>query len=262
MCDGKMNETRERALNLWDKRIRKEKQMRTFFRRWILVAFTLMLAFTGTTYAEAANAPGEDALIEINSQIEYPKQGEYLDEYIYATVKAPGGHSVYGYGSADHQGTTYTVMNGERVRVIARRKDYSCVIVMSQGKARWIRTEYLQEDGVEFARQNAPSEEDLKEIKSGIEYPKADEYLQDYVYATVKAPKGHSVLGFGSADHQGSSYPVLDGEVVKVLAERKGYSCCIVLSQNKGRWINSDYLVPAAEFQAEDLAALLSGLDQ
>ena len=84
-------------------------------------------------------------------------------------------------------------MNGERVRVIARRNDYSCVIVISEGKARWIRTEYLLEDGEEAVNQDIPSEKDLKEIKSGIEYPKADEYLQDYVYATVKAPKGHSV---------------------------------------------------------------------
>ena len=263
--DGETNETREQCFGFMgqkNQKIRKGKQMRTNFKRWILVAFTLTLAYSGRVCAEAANAPGEDALIEINSQIEYPRQGEYLDEYIYATVKAPGGHSVYGYGSADHQGTSYTVMNGERVRVIARRNDYSCVIVISEGKARWIRTEYLLEDGEEAVNQDIPSEKDLKEIKSGIEYPKADEYLQDYVYATVKAPKGHSVLGFGSADHQGSSYTVLDGEVVKVLAERKGYSCCIVLSQSKGRWINSEYLVPAAEFQAEDLADLRSGLNK
>ena len=50
--------------------------MRTNFKRWILVAFTLTLAYSGRVCAEAANAPGEDALIEINSQIEYPRQGE------------------------------------------------------------------------------------------------------------------------------------------------------------------------------------------
>ncbi len=90
----------------------------------------------------------------------------------------------------------------------------------------------------------APSEEDLRAINSGIEYPRADEYFDHYVYAVVRAPHGHSVLGFGTARHDGSSYTVLDGEEVIVLAERKGYSCCIVVSQQKARWINSEYLVP------------------
>ena len=87
-----------------------------------------------------------------------------------------------------------------------------------------------------------PSAADLEAINSGIEYPREDEYHDSYEYAIVKAPHGHSVYGFGSADHLGSSYTVLDGEKVLVLADRKGYSCVIVLSQNKGRWINSNYL--------------------
>ena len=87
-----------------------------------------------------------------------------------------------------------------------------------------------------------PSAADLEAINSGIEYPREDEYKDSYEYAIVKAPHGHSVYGFGSADHLGSSYTVLDGEKVLVLADRKGYSCVIVLSQNKGRWINSNYL--------------------
>lgn len=89
-----------------------------------------------------------------------------------------------------------------------------------------------------------PSAADLEEIGSQIEYPKGNEFFDEYRYATVKAPHGHSVFGFGSADHLGSSYTVLDGERVLILAERKGYSCVIVLSQHKGRWINSDYLIP------------------
>ncbi len=87
-----------------------------------------------------------------------------------------------------------------------------------------------------------PSAADLEAINSGIEYPREEEYKDSYEYAIVKAPHGHSVYGFGSADHLGSSYTVLDGEKVLILAERKGYSCVIVLSQNKGRCINSQYL--------------------
>ena len=90
----------------------------------------------------------------------------------------------------------------------------------------------------------APSEADLRAINSGIEYPKADEYFDHYVYAVVRAPHGHSVLGFGTAKHDGTSHTVLDGEEVKILAERNGYSCCIVISQQKARWINTEYLVP------------------
>ena len=89
-----------------------------------------------------------------------------------------------------------------------------------------------------------PGPQDLQEISSQIEYPKKDDYLENYQYAVVRAPRGHSVFGFGSADHQGSSYTVLNGEKVKILAEREGYSCVIVLSQSKGRWINTKYLIP------------------
>ena len=103
-----------------------------------------------------------------------------------------------------------------------------------------------------------PGAHDLQEISSQIEYPREEEYFKEYRYAEVRAPGGHSVFGFGSADHLGSSYTVLNGEKVKILAERKGYSCCIVLSQSKGRWINSNYLVPLEddEFAPEEWVQL------
>lgn len=88
-----------------------------------------------------------------------------------------------------------------------------------------------------------PGRADLEAVGSGIEYPREDEYYERYAYATVRAPKGHSVLGFGSADHQGRSFTVLNGEEVRMLAERKNYVCCIVLSQGVARWINREYLV-------------------
>ena len=90
---------------------------------------------------------------------------------------------------------------------------------------------------------NGPSAQDLKDINSGIEYPRDNEYFDTYRYATIKAPGGHSVYAYGSADRMGSRYTAADGDRVLLLAERKGVTCCIVLSQNKGRWINSDYLV-------------------
>ena len=108
-----------------------------------------------------------------------------------------------------------------------------------------------------FAAEKKPGPEDLQKIGSQIEYPRESEYLEEYRYATVTAPGGHSVLGFGSADHQGSSYTVLNGEMVKVLAERNGYACCIVMSQEKARWINTEYLEPA-EAPPEEYWTVLS----
>ena len=207
--------------------------------------------------------PSAADLKAINSGIEYPREDEYRDSYEYAVVKAPHGHSVYGFGSADHMGSSYTVLDGERVLMLADRNGYTCVIVLSQNKGRWINSNYLvpEKDAAEDTLESElgktedeseslkpelikPSASDLEAINSGIEYPREDEYRDSYEYAVIKAPHGHSVYGFGSADHMGSSYTVLDGERVLMLADRNGYTCVIVLSQNKGRWINSNYLVP------------------
>ncbi len=82
-----------------------------------------------------------------------------------------------------------------------------------------------------------PSSADLKAINSGIEYPKAKEYWEDYQYGTVTAPKGHSVYCYGSADRLGSQYTVLDGEEVIILASRGEMLCCIIPSLSRARWI-------------------------
>ena len=95
------------------------------------------------------------------------------------------------------------------------------------------------------AAEEVKGREYLDRINSGVEYPNSSEFLEDFMFATVKAPSGHSVLGFGSADHAGKSYTVLNGEQVLILAERRDYDCVIVLSEKKGRWINADYLVNA-----------------
>ena len=105
------------------------------------------------------------------------------------------------------------------------------------------------------AAEGKPGREDLEAINSGIEYPKEDEYLDEYIYAEVFAPHGHSVFGFGSADRQGSRYTVLNGEQVKILAERNGIACVIVLSQNRARWINSLYLFPLGDAEDQHVAA-------
>lgn len=87
-----------------------------------------------------------------------------------------------------------------------------------------------------------PSEQDLRDMQSGIEYPKANEYLEHYIYATINAPKGHSVYCYGSADRAGSQYTVLHGENVTIIAQRKNMSCIIIPSQNRARWVKTEYL--------------------
>ena len=104
-----------------------------------------------------------------------------------------------------------------------------------------------------YAGHDKPGPEDLREIGSQIEYPKSSEYLDRYHYAIVNASHGHSVFGFGSADHRGKRYTVSDGKAVKILAERVGYSCCIILSLGKACWIDSEYLTPMADMPGEEV---------
>lgn len=216
-------------------------------RKPICILLTLALFTAMIPAAFAAGGPSDEDLKAIGSKIEKPKTKEYLKDYVYAVVKAPKEYSVFGYGSADRAGTKYEVMDGEWVVVLAERGGMSCCIVLSEQAGRWINSDYLLVDGKEPARPNGPNAMDLKDIKSHIEFPKDKEYLKNYEYAVVRAPKGHSVFGYGAANRTGNSFTVLDGEEVMILAERGGMSCCIVLSDQVGRWINSDYLenIPA-----------------
>ena len=213
----------------------------------ILCILIMMLTMMPTTFA--AYGPSSADLKEIGSQIEYPKDKEYLDDYAYGTIVAPKGHSVYCYGSADRKGSQYTVLDGEEVVVLAKRKDMLCVIIPSQRRGRWVREEYVDvyagstgtgNSGANTFRgsKNGPGESDLKAINSGIEYPKAKEYWSDYGYGTVTAKWGDTVACYGTADCKGSKYSVPVGEEVVVLAGRGDMLCVIIPSQNKARWIN------------------------
>ena len=205
--------------------------------------------------AFAAKGPSKADLEAIKSGIEYPKAKEYLDDYAYGTIVAPKGHSVYCYGSADRKGSQYTVLDGEKVVVLARRGEMLCVIVSSQNRGRWVREKYVdiysgstgtskQSANKGFKESsNGPSAEDLKRIKSQIEYPKTKEYWDEYVYGTVTAPKGHSVYCYGSADRKGSQYTVLNGEEVVILASRGEMLCVIIPSQNRARWIRASHVI-------------------
>lgn len=99
---------------------------------------------TGTGAETRADGPGKADLTVINSRIEFPREGEYLARYEYAVVKAPKGHSVYGYGSADRAGHVYYVRHEEPVTILARRGGMSCCIVPAEGVARWINSDYLE----------------------------------------------------------------------------------------------------------------------
>lgn len=128
---------------------------------------------------------------------------------------------------------------------------------VAYGEADGMSTEVVLFDLETAVEVEKPGPWDLTAIGSQIEYPKGNEYLREYQYATVRAPHGHSVYGYGSADRLGSYYTVLDGETVKIVAERNGYSCCVILSTKRARWINSKYLV-LAESASEERWVLLS----
>ena len=144
-----------------------------YFRKIVTMISAFILLAAVSVCCFAVGSPGAADLEEIASSIEYPRTKEYLDDYVFAVVKAPGGHSVYAYGSADRQGSVYSVMNGEKVKILAERGDCSCVIVLSQKKARWIKTEYL------VPTDNRP-EEHWVEIFYSMEYNGS---LTEYEYS-------------------------------------------------------------------------------
>ena len=211
-----------------------------------IICIIILILSTINPLAFASNGPSEADLIAIGSGIEYPQETEYLDKYYYGTVQAPGRHSVYCYGSADMLGSKYTVADGEYVEILARRGQMLCVIIISQNKARWIRednimtsTDYIETSGTTIPNLGVrPSEGDLKAIQSQIEYPKNNEFWDDYGYGTVTDRRGDSVYCYGSADRLGSKYVISVGENVVVLANRGDMYCVIIPSIEKARWIN------------------------
>ena len=227
----------------------------SLLKKSFVILCTLIMMLTMIPSVFAAYGPSSADLKEIGSQIEYPKDKEYLDDYAYGTIIAPKGHSVYCYGSADRKGSQYTVLDGEEVVVLAKRKDMLCVIIPSQNKARWINEAnvYFYDESINNGESRrggsnvygsgAPSSADLEEIGSQIEYPKRGEYWSSYVIGTVLAPKGHSVYCYGSADRKGSQYTVLDGETVVILASRGDMLCVIIPSLEKARWIRDEYVL-------------------
>ena len=230
-------------------------------KKTIAVLCMLIMIFTLAPSGFAAAGPSAADLKEIGSQIEYPKDREYLSDYAYGTIVAPKGHSVYCYGSADRKGSQYTVLDGEEVVVLAKRDEMLCVIIPAQNRGRWVRDEYVDiYSGVvtkpspkSFREsKNGPGESDLKAINSGIEYPKTREYWKDYGYGFVIANWGDDVACYGTADCKGSKYSVPAGEEVVAIASRDNMLCVIIPSQNKARWISKENVFFYDERVADD----------
>ena len=225
-------------------------------KRVLTLVYAMIMMLSVFPPAYAAYGPGARDLESIGSQIEYPKENEYWSDYGYGMVNSRWDNdSVYCYGTADHSSSKYTVPVCADVVVLAERGDMLCVIISSQNKARWINKANIRlYDEGELANPRSlcdkynnpitvPGDADLEEIGSGIEYPKKNDYWDEYSYGTVHAPKGHSVYCYGSADRLGSSYTVPDGEKVVVLASRGEMLCVMIPSQNKARWIKDIYVV-------------------
>ena len=225
-------------------------------KKGVALVCALVMMLTGFPSASAAYGPSAGDLDSIGSQIEYPKESEYWSDYGYGMVNSRWDNdSVYCYGTADHSSSKFTVSVGADVVVLAERGDMFCVLITSQNKARWINKANIRlYDEGELANPRSlcdkynnpitvPGDADLEEIGSEIEYPKKNDYRDEYSYGTVRAPKGHSVYCYGSADRLGSSYIIPDGEEVVVLASRGEMLCVMIPSQNKARWIKDIYVV-------------------
>ncbi len=218
-------------------------------KKTLAILCVLLMLLTMFPAAFAAYGPSSADLKEIGSQIEYPKDNEYLSDYAYGTIVAPKGHSVYCYGSADQKGSQYTVSDGEEVVVLASRGEMLCVLIPSLSRGRWVREQYVDvySGSIDTGKSNSvtfreskygPGETDLKAIDSQIEYPNAKEYWSDYGYGTVTAKWGDTVSCYGTADCKGSKYSVPAGEEVVAIADRGDMLCVIIPSQRKARWIN------------------------
>ena len=191
--------------------------------------------------------PGEADLNSIGSVIKYPDDKDYLDEYRYAVVSAPSGHSIYSFGSAAHDGTPQTLLNNEEVLILAEHKGYSCVIVLSQKKARWVNTEYLTINEKCLILREKPCAEDLNTVDPGVSHPDTNEFLDAYEQKHVKTNQDLSGIScmriLAEGEKEGNYFKVEDGTEIVVLARnRYEFSCVLIPSMNAAGWIESRYL--------------------
>lgn len=93
-----------------------------------------------------------------------------------------------------------------------------------------------------------PSRDDLDKIGSKIDYPAENNFLKEYRYATIKAPRsGWSVYGFKHLLREDNAtnpdYNIEDGTRVTVLSSNVyGFVCCILEHKNIACWINEKYV--------------------
>ena len=177
----------------------------------------------------------------------YPDDKDYLDEYRYAVVSAPSGHSIYSFGSAAHDGTPQTLLNNEEVLILAEHKGYSCVIVLSQKKARWVNTEYLTINEKCLILREKPCAEDLNTVDPGVSHPDTNEFLDAYEQKHVKTNQDLSGIScmriLAEGEKEGNYFKVEDGTEIVVLARnRYEFSCVLIPSMNAAGWIESRYL--------------------
>ena len=94
-----------------------------------------------------------------------------------------------------------------------------------------------------------PGAADLDAVDSKITYPKAEYYLDSYVSARVKAPRGFGVYMYEDPKlTMAAGYSIVQNDsAVTVLAEYNGYSCVILLNSGESGWIDSRYLVTIEE---------------
>ena len=103
---------------------------------------SLLLAAVGKREAAAATDPVE-YLEQIGARAEFPSEEEYLDELLFATVKAEDGKSVPCCYDGDMKTRLNPLPDWEPVLLLAARGDARCVITLKQRTACWVKDEVL-----------------------------------------------------------------------------------------------------------------------
>ena len=93
-----------------------------------------------------------------------------------------------------------------------------------------------------------PSRKDLDDLGSKIDYPAIEQFLRNYRYAEIRAPRsGWSVYGYKHLLREDNAsnpdYNIQDGTPVTVISTKVyGFVCCIIESRGIACWINADYV--------------------
>lgn len=218
----------------------------------LFCALAMILSFDAYAFAAGGSGPSAADLDAIRSDIKYPNyQWMYLDEYISAEVTAK---SAYCFKDPDNDiwrdGNVFIVYRGTEVTILAKSEGYACVILTGTNDAGWINEVYLSEQysyttipsQQRHVSAGSPGPKDLQGCNERVQYPKAENWLQNYETKYLKTKYGKcAYLRYRpSSDSDYYDY-VYERAKVTVLARENGFS---LVKSNEGMagWVTSSLL--------------------